>query len=500
MQLRWAWAVVLSAGLGAWAQAPAPPPNAAEALFAQARAAARQLPPNAEPIYLSLIAQNEAMSQQPAAGDDAEAAFRQALALPADARQDRDAVLGPALLAMSLAKQADRAMALVHQTTPPAGLTKAELYDKVALFEAKGMTVEQVQAIVDECQQSDGSFPFSTVSLAATMKKSSAPEAWSGLVGQGYAAVERVHDMTTALLASSFLGIGHRLAPARDAQLADALTALMQKLGTLASTPQEKQQGAMLGHSAMVLLGKVDPARADELKASLPAFATPPPSIPSIGGITVAPDANGKMDIHFPKYMSILFSAADAANPEEPVQAAAALPAPQDRFRALEGVAGVLAKDHPKQAQEAADAAAAMIGSSISLKEDPPPPASGSNLAANAAAMLGSNLETASELAGIQAKLGETDAAHDLAGRCLAAADQQAATLDAEYTVDALRQPGKPEELPGRMFTLGAIYTSLAKVDFTEAASHAANLRSPAVRVMVLASLAGGWKAEGAAK
>ena len=493
------WAMLLGASAGLWAQAPAAAVNPAAALFAQARAAAAQLPANAEPVYLSLIAQNEAQSLPHAAADDAEAAFRQALALPAEAQKDRDAVLGPALLVLGMANENDRALTLVRQTAPPPGMTKAGLYDKVALFQAPQMTPEQVQAIVDECQQADGSFPYGLVSLAATMKKNVGPEAWSSLIGEGYAAAGRIQDLTTAMAASAFMGAGHRLAPARDPQLADSLVGLMQELSTLALAPEQKHESAALGHSALVLLEKIDPTRAEEMKASLPVYATPPASVPSIGGITVGQDASGKMDIHFPKYMSIMFSAARATDPEEPVQSAAALPSVQDRFRALEGVAGVLAKEHPKQAQEAADAAAAMIGKSISLNEAPPP-ASGGGLGARAATMLGSNLEAASELAGVLDKLGESDAAQSLAGRCLDAADQQAVTLDSEYTLDALRQPGKPEELPDRMFTLGAVYTSIAKVAFKQAASHAADLHSPAVRAMVLASIAGGWKAEGAPK
>ncbi|MGH9471489.1 MAG: hypothetical protein ACRD1M_01980 [Terriglobales bacterium] len=493
-----------------------------QGLYQQAKVASTGVPDLVAPRLYAQVAGDEMRLFPQQAGADYQTAFAMARALSGSAsdtgsalqaREDaKQAIELEAVSGLARAGDSTQALALTRSADVP----KGPLYDELVLMAGaggrgrfwrpaggaiggsdggragdgseKGSPMDEVFALVSECEHAGGGFPFRGV--AAVLRRRDADVLGRmALVGEGYrAALDTAADQGAEV--AMFLQAGHRAEPALDGELEATLVSL---LGRAAS--QSGATGAGTATSAsrrwLTLLRQIDPPQAEALAQRDPALSLPPSS-PAAQLSTAYGMASLNGGGNFPgQPYALLFGVRGgkgrgfgatlngAASTAFQFSANVAAPAPETngagdeaggaQFRPLLAQAERLVRRQPAEALGLANQAADLLDD----------------------ATLASNLEGAARLAQLYSELGDSTDAGLLLGRCLDQADREARAFDANYqSATPAQQALLAIHLDSAEAPVLAVYSLAARLDFTTAAERAEAAQFTLLKPAVLARVA----------
>ena len=473
----------LAIGLAAQALKPAAPPNPSQRLFQQAKAGLGPLPAQDRPVVMASIVRLELPLFRQQALADYKTLFQMALDLPTPTPTTQfyyylkqQAELG-SVIALTRQKQFQAALDLART----ADTTRSYLYDWILRGAAGQWPLAKLTDLIQECVQSDGSFPYDGA-MAVVKRDKSDVITLHQLLRQIYAAAANQTNLIDFGLTGGFAALqaGHELAPALDAELETSLTGLITRSGSQARPINPSGMSKLL-----VLLRQVAPNRAQELEAQFPALVQVPP--PPSRYYDVGPDGKFRDNLGAPPEET----AANLAKTDPAGALAVALGQsdPQHRFSTLSAVALALATSQPQLARQAAHDANAMLSDDF-LK-------------------VGTVAASATTLAQALNKMGNQAGAHTLLLRLLDVADEKASDFDRIYRAAPLDAPtgASPSEWENSQVSLGSqlgfapatedsveVYRAAGQLDFVLAAQRAQALPCDVLRPLVEANVAAGWK------
>lgn len=511
MAPRLAAAVLLVVGCGsAWAQRgrnPRTPPDAMTAsavqdLFRQARAAIQDLPAAVQPRLLLEVARDQ-LRQSPQQGiEGLDQAFDLALGLTASQATEKEQVEREVVYEMALRGEAQHALELTRQADVP----KAPLYDSLIelagrrefatnpqvrnLRQAAQQLAGQVMDLVQECERSDGAFPYR--GALAALRRESDPLDRLDLTRAAYTWAGNESDPDQIQSASFFLAGAHHLVPELDGMLAGVLSAQLTRLAaTTLAGPLQSQVG--LGNRLMHLLLQVDPARAEELAAQFPnlgaaavhAFNLADVNLPAGNTAAQAPltlqfrpgvagfgggRGRGGLSSAIPTFSTTV------AVPAEPDTAPdTTVAGGRAQFLALLARAEASWRHQPGAALAWANQAAGLLDAALWQNETP----------------------AVVRLATVYRRLNDNGDSNRLLAECLRVADRQAAAADAAFFADPAQAVLLARGYGTAYASVLEVYSLSARLDFATTATHAEQaqivLLKPAVltRVALIGEVAG---------
>lgn len=481
-----------------------------QSLYQQAKAASAAVPAVLAPRLYIEIANDEVRLFPEQAAADYQTAFSMALALNAgagdgdSAAQAREnAKQAAELEAVSgLARAGDRTEALA--LTRHAELPKGPLYDELIVLAGMGggggfwrraashgsgasgddsgaggdsnpgSFMDQVFALVEECEHAGGGFPFRGVA-AAIRRRDADGLGRLTLVREGYrAALDAPPDQGAEV--AMFLQSAHRAEPALDGVLESTLVSL---LGRAAGSTGLSSAGTATSASQrfLALLRQIDAPQAEALAQLDPALSLPPASPAarlSMGNLQIVSlGVNSGATIEFSQAGARFGGATPfrfVMNVAAPAPAASDAGAPEaEQFRSLLARAESQVRRQPGVALGLANQAADLLND----------------------AMLASNLAGAARLAQLYSELDDNADAGMLLGRCLDEADREASAFDANYQGgDSGQQAQLAAQLESAEAPVIEVYSLAARLDFTTAAERAEAAQFTLLKPAVLARVA----------
>ncbi|MGN6593424.1 MAG: hypothetical protein ACTHJX_11055 [Terriglobales bacterium] len=390
------WVVLLAVSAGMATAQTAAPPDPVVAIFQSARSSLADVPDAARPLDRLAIAQAEDIRHSDMALDDYAQAFREAVALPRPAdpssltarwvEGEKQRVERAVMQALTQVHGTED-FTLAHQLARLADIRRGPLYDLLIssaaeqagnnggprrvseeplLFQIYGVQAVHprpqlrptdlqppydVEALVQECRQADGSFPYLGVvtALDAYRVGGVAPLPLLHLALDAAAAETNLVDMNAAL---ALLSRTHYFVPALDGPNESAAVAMFTRLAAMHLSGLDEVNRGLIGSRVLGLIRRLDPDRAQELAAQYPALSVAP---------TLARRPAPRMPAG---------AATDNSDPGAALDAAEALPAATDvqrrqKLQALLQAANTLAALHPAQARQAAGEAMDLLSDSL---------------------------------------------------------------------------------------------------------------------------------------
>ncbi len=462
-------------------QAPAKGAATVGSVFAEAKAAASQLPSLLEAKELEIIARDELLADPKLALPDFRALYQMVQSWPTEADTAperartnlRSDVQEYAIGAFAQEGKFGQALTWAANYSPESdGTPVSWVYDGIMIEMLKQGDFGQVAAALRQCVSGGSCFPF--VGAATSLDAAKLPELERRAIAiEGVGAAAGATDSIQMRGTVKFLPAVHSAFPDMDSQVEDAIISLLHNLKTDAEQHSSHQSNdARAGSELLALLSDIDPERTGELRAQYPAASTarPPPNV-----VLYASPAGKILGVGGPNPVIGLRELA-ARDPGGAMSGALSLRDKSARFGSLAAVALALAAGKSARARQAADDAYAMLDKDMAQ-------------AATAAT---------ATLAQAYAKLGVPGRSAEVAGLALQVADTHAQQGESQYDLSTLAGQAAAERgltLPSLFLSL--TYMQVATVLPAPALAAARACECPVMKPLLLAKIAVGMTPAG---